>query len=70
MSNPSTALFHRAMRLLLARDMPGFIALFADDGVMEFPFAPAGQPNRIVHYRDYWNPQAAQDLLGGGLVRS
>ena len=24
----------------------------------------------IVHYRDYWNPQAAQDLLGGGLVRS
>ncbi|MBW4701648.1 nuclear transport factor 2 family protein [Micromonospora sp. RL09-050-HVF-A] len=137
-SNPSTALFHRAMHLLLAKDMPGFIALFADDGVMEFPFAPAGQPSRvtgraavhdylidypeildvreitevtvhettdpavlvaeftaggvvvasdrpyrlryiavltirdghIVHYRDYWNPQAAQDLLDGGLVRS
>ncbi|MBM7075048.1 nuclear transport factor 2 family protein [Micromonospora sp. MMS20-R1-14] len=118
--------------------MPGVIALFADDGVMGFPFAPAGQPSRItgraavhdylidypaildvreitevtvhettdpavlvadftagsvvvasdrpyrlryvavptipdghiVHYRDYWNPQAAQDLLGGGLVRS
>lgn len=49
-SNPSTALFHRATHLLLAKDMPGSIALF-------------------VHYRDYRNPQAAQDLLGGGLVR-
>ncbi|QDY08289.1 nuclear transport factor 2 family protein [Micromonospora sp. HM134] len=136
--NPSTALFHRAMHLLLAKDMPGFIALFADDAALEFPFAPAGQPGRIagraavhdylidypaildvreitevtvhettdpavivteftavgvvvatgepyrlryiavltvrdghiVRYRDYWNPQAAQDLLGGGLVRS
>lgn len=24
----------------------------------------------LVHYRDYWNPQAAQELLGEGLVRS
>ncbi|MEU7973050.1 hypothetical protein AB0B48_13490 [Micromonospora sp. NPDC049089] len=25
---------------------------------------------RLVHYRDYWDPIAAQELLGGGLVRS
>jgi ketosteroid isomerase-like protein len=23
----------------------------------------------IVSYRDYWNPLAAQELLGGGLAR-
>ncbi|MFF5171974.1 nuclear transport factor 2 family protein [Micromonospora sp. NPDC000089] len=137
MPNAATDLFHHAMDLLLAKDMAGFIALFADDGVMEFPFAPPGQPGRVagraalhdyligypelldireiedvtvhetaepavivaeftasgvvvatgrpyrlryiavltirdgylVHYRDYWNPQAAQELLGGGLVR-
>ena len=25
---------------------------------------------QLVHYRDYWDPIAAQELLGGGLVRS
>lgn len=136
-SNPAD-LFHRAMKLLLAKDMAGFVALFADDAVLEFPFAPPGQPSRVtghaeihdylinypdlldvheirdvvvhetgdpevivvefvasglvvatgrpyelryiavltirdghlVHYRDYWNPLAAQELLGGGLVRA
>lgn len=118
--------------------MAGFVALFADDAVLEFPFAPPGQPSRVtghaeihnylinypdlldvheirdvvvhetgdpevivvefvasglvvatgrpyelryiavltirdghlVRYRDYWNPLAAQELLGGGLVRA
>ncbi|MFF0823135.1 nuclear transport factor 2 family protein [Micromonospora haikouensis] len=138
MSHPATDLFHQAMDLLLAKDMAGFIALFADDAVLELPFAPAGQPDRvagraalhdyligypqlldvreitdvtvhetadptvvvaeftasgvvvatgrpyqlryiavltirdgrIVRYRDYWNPQAAQELLGEGLLHS
>ncbi|MFD6563196.1 nuclear transport factor 2 family protein [Micromonospora profundi] len=102
MPDTATDLFHKATDLLLAKDMAGFIALFADDGVMEFPFASAGQPSRvagraalhdyligypdildireildvtavltisdgrIVHYRDYWNPLAVQELLGKG----
>ncbi|MET8258858.1 nuclear transport factor 2 family protein [Micromonospora sp. NPDC005553] len=138
MSDTPTAVFHRGMELLLARDMAGFIALFAEDAVLELPFAPPGQPRRVagraelhdylinypdlldvreirdrtvhettnpevivvefvatglvvatgrpyevryiavltirdgqlVHYRDYWDPIAAQELLGGGLVRS
>ncbi|WDZ84509.1 nuclear transport factor 2 family protein [Micromonospora cathayae] len=138
MPKTTVDLFHQAIDLLLAKDMAGFVALFADDGVLEFPFAPPGQPSRVagraalhdyligypemldvreitevtvhqtvdpavvvteftaggvvvatgkpyqmryiavltardghlVHYRDYWNPQAAQELLGGGLVRS
>ncbi|MEU4336243.1 nuclear transport factor 2 family protein [Micromonospora lupini] len=138
MSDNPTAVFHRGMELLLAKDMAGFIALFAEDAVLELPFAPPGQPRRVagrvelheylinypalldvreihdrtvhetrnpevivvefvasgfvvatnrpyelryiavltirdgqlVHYRDYWDPIAAQELLGGGLVRS
>ena len=132
-----TEVLHQAMRLLPAKDMAGFVALYADDAVMEFPFAPPGQPARvtgraalegyllhypelldvrevtidalhvtedpevvvaeidaagfvvatgrpyelryiavvtvrnglIAHYRDYWNPLVAQELLGGGLAR-
>ncbi|MGC4848804.1 nuclear transport factor 2 family protein [Micromonospora sp. DT15] len=78
MSKNPAAVFHRGMELLLAKDMAGFIALFAEDAVLELPFAPPGQPRRVVgradgrlvHYRDYWDPIAAQELLGGGLVRS
>ncbi|MEU8083172.1 nuclear transport factor 2 family protein [Micromonospora sp. NPDC049101] len=138
MSDHPTAVFHRGMELLLAKDMAGFIALFAEDAVLELPFAPPGQPRRVAgraelheylinypdlldvreirdrtvhetrdpevivvefaasgfvvatgrpyevryiavltirdgrlaHYRDYWDPIAAQELLGGGLVRS
>jgi ketosteroid isomerase-like protein len=37
----------RAMDLLLAHDMAGFAGLWAVDGTMEFPFAPAGYPQRL-----------------------
>lgn len=37
----------RAFELLLAHDMAGFAGLWAVDGVMEFPFAPAGYPQRL-----------------------
>ncbi|WP_433662117.1 nuclear transport factor 2 family protein [Nocardia sp. CA-128927] len=122
-----------ALRLLLAHDMVGFAGLWADQGSIEFPFAPPGYPaevagraaiedylrdypeqldiraidaptvhvtgdpeivivefaadgvavrtwrpyrmryiavitvraGEIVHYRDYWNPLAAAEVLGG-----
>ncbi|WP_017625100.1 nuclear transport factor 2 family protein [Nocardiopsis chromatogenes] len=41
------ALFRRGLDLLRAKDMPGFIGLFADDAVVEFPFAPPGRPRRL-----------------------
>jgi ketosteroid isomerase-like protein len=28
-------------------DAPGFVEMMADDGVMEFPYAPAGMPTRL-----------------------
>ncbi|TQM46051.1 nuclear transport factor 2 family protein [Pseudonocardia cypriaca] len=37
----------RAMDLLLAHDMAGFAGLWAVDGTIEFPFAPAGYPQRL-----------------------
>ncbi|SHE95602.1 nuclear transport factor 2 family protein [Streptoalloteichus hindustanus] len=36
-----------ALRLLLAKDMAGFAGLWAPNGTMEFPFAPAGRPRRL-----------------------
>ncbi|MEV0618839.1 nuclear transport factor 2 family protein [Nonomuraea sp. NPDC050404] len=126
-------LIDRALELLLAKDMAAFAGLFAEDGVIEFPFAPPGYPPRVEgrtaitaymrgypdlldirefteqtvhrtvdpevvvaefeaagrvvatgrpyrmryiavltvrdgeihHYRDYWNPLAAAEMMGG-----
>ncbi len=123
-----------ALELLLKHDMAGFAGLWAEDGVLEFPFAGPGYPKRvdgreaireylrdypnvldirevtaktvhettdpavvvveltvagvvvatqkpyelsyiavitvengqIRHYRDYWSPLAAAEVLGGG----
>jgi ketosteroid isomerase-like protein len=53
-------LIPRALQLLLDKDMAGFAGLWAEDGVMEFPFAPPGYPSRLEgraaieeHLRDY-----------------
>ncbi|KIF05811.1 phenazine biosynthesis protein PhzA/PhzB [Streptomyces sp. RSD-27] len=40
-------LYRHGLRLLLAKDIPGWVALWAEDGVMEFPFAPPGRPRRL-----------------------
>lgn len=40
-------LIPRALQLLLDKDMAGFAGLWAEDGVMEFPFAPPGYPSRL-----------------------
>jgi len=126
-------LFAESLRLLLAKDMAAYAALWAADGSIEFPFAPPGYPPRvdgraaitdylrgypdlldiqqvteqtvhvtadpavviaefgtagavvasgrpfrmryvailtarngeIAHYRDYWNPLAAAEIMGG-----
>ncbi|MFD0418450.1 nuclear transport factor 2 family protein [Streptomyces sp. NPDC127108] len=40
-------LYRKGIRLLLADDVAGWIDLFAEDGVAEFPFAPDGYPRRV-----------------------
>ncbi|MDX8032918.1 nuclear transport factor 2 family protein [Lentzea sp. BCCO 10_0856] len=40
-------LIPKALQLLLDKDMIGFAGLWAEDGVMEFPFAPPGYPTRL-----------------------
>jgi ketosteroid isomerase-like protein len=51
-----------ALELLLKHDMAGFAGLWAEDGVLEFPFAGPGYPKRVegrdaIHeyLRDYPN---------------
>lgn len=40
-------LYRHSLRLLLDKDIPAWVALWAEDGLMEFPFAPAGRPRRL-----------------------
>ncbi|MFI0572647.1 nuclear transport factor 2 family protein [Streptomyces tendae] len=44
---PPSDLFRHGLRLLLDKDIDGWVGLWADDGVMEFPFAPEGRPRRL-----------------------
>ncbi|MET8849429.1 nuclear transport factor 2 family protein [Amycolatopsis sp. NPDC004625] len=51
-----------ALELLLRHDMAGFAGLWAEDGVLEFPFAGPGYPKRVEgrdaireYLRDYPN---------------
>lgn len=54
------ALYRHSLRLLLDKDIAGWVGLWAEDGVMEFPFAPPGWPGRLegrdaiaAYMRDY-----------------
>ncbi|MFD3911831.1 nuclear transport factor 2 family protein [Streptomyces sp. NPDC058603] len=49
MSAPTSPadLFRHSLRLLLDKDIPGWVGLWAEDGIMEFPFAPDGRPERL-----------------------
>ncbi|OLZ63614.1 phenazine biosynthesis protein PhzA/PhzB [Streptomyces sp. IMTB 2501] len=40
-------LYRHSLRLLLDKDIAGWVGLWAEDGVMEFPFAPPGRPGRL-----------------------
>lgn len=39
--------FRHGLRLLLDKDMSGWAGLWTEDGILEFPFAPAGWPQRL-----------------------
>ncbi|MGW6603205.1 nuclear transport factor 2 family protein [Streptomyces sp. NPDC055036] len=49
MSAPTSLadLYRHSLRLLLDKDIPAWVALWAEDGLMEFPFAPDGWPRRL-----------------------
>ncbi|WP_328497696.1 nuclear transport factor 2 family protein [Streptomyces sp. NBC_00414] len=65
-------LFREGLRLLLAKDIPGWVGLWADHGVFEFPFAPDGWPKRLEgkaavadymrHYPDHIDLHDIPDL--------
>ncbi|MFG2976460.1 nuclear transport factor 2 family protein [Streptomyces sp. NPDC048331] len=53
-------LYRHSLRLLLEKDIASWVALWAEHGVMEFPFAPPGRPRRLegreavaAYMRDY-----------------
>ncbi|MEU9556259.1 nuclear transport factor 2 family protein [Streptomyces fumanus] len=53
-------LVRHSLQLLLDKDIPGWIGLWAEDCLMEFPFAPEGWPARLegkeavaAYMRDY-----------------
>ncbi|MER7761136.1 nuclear transport factor 2 family protein [Streptomyces sp. NPDC097619] len=59
LSDPAE-LFRHSLRLLLDKDIAGWTALWAEDGVMEFPFAPPAWPKVLsgreavaAYMRDY-----------------
>ncbi|RKS08829.1 hypothetical protein DFP74_4551 [Nocardiopsis sp. Huas11] len=56
---PPADLFRQGLGLLLDKDTTGWIGLWAEDGVMEFPFAPPGWPGRLegrAAIADYMRP--------------
>ncbi|WP_129669631.1 nuclear transport factor 2 family protein [Phytoactinopolyspora endophytica] len=42
-----TDLYRHSLQLLLDKNMSAWVGLWADDGIMEFPFAPPGWPGRL-----------------------
>ncbi|MFJ3908802.1 hypothetical protein EDE04_6347 [Streptomyces sp. 2132.2] len=49
MTTPTTPaeLYRHGLRLLLQKDIPAWMDLWDDNGVLEFPFAPDGWPERL-----------------------
>ena len=47
MSGTSEEVFRHGLELLLAKDMDGFAELWAEDGIIEYPFAAPGAPTRV-----------------------
>jgi uncharacterized protein len=49
MSAPTSPadLYRHSLRLLLDKDIPGWVGLWAENGVLEFTFAPEGWPERL-----------------------
>ncbi|MBV9844219.1 MAG: nuclear transport factor 2 family protein [Kutzneria sp.] len=40
-------LYRHSLRLLLDKNIAAWVGLWAEDGLMEFPFAPRGWPERL-----------------------
>ncbi|MFD4320745.1 nuclear transport factor 2 family protein [Streptomyces sp. NPDC058548] len=40
-------LYRHGLRLLVGKDVPGWVELWDEEGVLEFPFAPEGWPARL-----------------------
>ncbi|MFD7555591.1 nuclear transport factor 2 family protein [Streptomyces sp. NPDC059835] len=40
-------LYRHGLTLLVEKDIPGWVDLWDEDGVLEFPFAPPGRPERL-----------------------
>lgn len=48
-SDPTPSdLYRRGLQLLLDKDIPAWADLWAEDGILEFPFAPEGWPKRLA----------------------
>ncbi|MFJ8433851.1 nuclear transport factor 2 family protein [Kitasatospora sp. NPDC094019] len=74
MTVPITAaeLYRHGLQLLLRKDIPGWVELWDEDGVQEFPFAPEGWPGRLEgkssvaeymrHYPDHVDLHAFPDV--------
>ncbi|MFF3088268.1 nuclear transport factor 2 family protein [Streptomyces nojiriensis] len=59
-TTPPPDLYRHSLRLLLDKDIASWVALWAEHGTMEFPFAPPGWPGRLdgreaiaAYMRDY-----------------
>lgn len=50
MSAPTSPadLYRHSLRLLLDKDIPAWVGLWAENGIMEFPFAPQGWPEQLA----------------------
>lgn len=72
MADRPADVFRRALDILLNKDMAAFLDLYAEDAVMEYPFAPDGWPkrlegrdeiwNHIHNYPDFLDPHEVRDL--------
>ncbi len=60
------ALANQYLALFSRKDWDGFAALWADDGVLEFPYAPPGRRSRYVGKAEilaYMNPHSPSKSL-------
>ncbi|MEU9960701.1 nuclear transport factor 2 family protein [Streptomyces sp. NPDC050982] len=65
-------LYRHSLRLLLDKNIPAWVDLWAEDGILEFPFAPQGWPGRLEgkeaiaaymrHYPDHIDLHDVPDL--------
>ncbi|EGX59749.1 hypothetical protein SZN_11238 [Streptomyces zinciresistens K42] len=71
-TSPAEDVYRHGLRLMLDKDIPAWVDLWAENGVMEFPFAPDGWPRRLEnreavaaymrHYPDHIDLQEFPEL--------